>query len=83
MMGGGQMDADEMQDRFEQTKTVIEEVDKQFKNPVRLSFHPQSSCRSSDGAPIGHDDICVRVYPRVPVRVRDGAFGARAYQVPH
>lgn len=41
-MGGGQFNPDEMQERLESTQQVIEEVDKQFKNPVRNFLAPRS-----------------------------------------
>jgi len=38
MMGAGQANPEDMQDKLEQTKSVIEEVDKQFKNPELTTF---------------------------------------------
>jgi hypothetical protein len=82
MLGVGADSEEAMMGKLEQTKKVIEEVNKQFKNPVR------SPLGRSERIVVfmyvaGHDDVRVRVHTRVLVPVRDGTAGAGAQQVPN
>jgi hypothetical protein len=79
MMGAPAGGQEDMFAKLESMRAVITEVNAQFKDPV--------SCRTTSGLnrivyysfPVfyaGKDDVCVRVYLRVLVALRDGAVGA-------
>ncbi len=64
--GLGAESPEQLQDKLESTKKVIEEVNKQFKNPVR-TIAIDASMVSIDGPMAGSYDICLRLHSRVLV----------------
>lgn len=91
MMGAG-VNTSEIFEKLESMRTVVTEVNTQFKNPVRL---PPSSHRADN--PVGPHDLypcheCVahpapstltRSSLRVPFPLRDGASDPRAHDIPN
>jgi hypothetical protein len=81
---GGQADATEdMFSKLESMRAVITEVNTQFKDPVRRELRnpPESVYLGSPPLVSGKDDVCLRVYIRVPLLVRDGTTGTRTDRV--
>jgi hypothetical protein len=74
--GLGAETPEQLTDKLESTKKIIEEVNKQFKNPVRICM--VVLWLSNVCMHIGFDYICLCLYTRILVTLRDRAPGARA-----
>ena len=80
MMGGQQDTQEDMFAKLESMRAVINEVNAQFKDPVRIPLSSRTRRETQRlASQTGEDDVCLRVHLGVLVSIRNGTPGAGAH----
>lgn len=73
ILGNGGANQEDMFARLESMRSIINEVNTQFKDPVSGDAAKEISQRlTAMLPPTGKDNICLRVHCRIPLSIRDG-----------